>query len=355
MAESFSDIGKVEAIDQLYRLSAYHPVPGLTFTAGNGGKVHTAARMFLEGIDFNLVYFPLKHLGYKCVVGTVGELYAALAHPKLLNVILGLSSKLDFDHVKELWMGITVAAKEHGFEAVNLDLQPSNNGLFISLAATGETSLLTDKRRMAAKSKDLLCISGRLGAAYLGMQVLEKGRKDFEKTGQQPDMAPWRMFVGDYLRPELDAAIVSKLEDAEIYPSYGYFVTKGLGDALKRLQRDSGLGAKEHLPARQAAGHRPGLGRLQRRRRHAAPLHGPDPARGEVPPGFPDLRHHRSLGPARRGHRPRHPRRGRVPGEGARVERRKRGLRVSLFYFSKHARKSSLSGEEEALMRSLRR
>ena len=244
MAESFSDIGKVEAIDQLYRLSAYHPVPGLTYSAEKGGKVHTAARMYLEGIDFNLIYFPLKHLGYKCVVGVVGELYATLAHPKLLNVILGISSKLDLEQIKELWTGITVAAKEHGFEAVNLDLQPSNNGLFISLAATGETSLLTDKRRMAAKSKDLLCVSGSLGAAYLGMQVLEKGRRDFEKTGQQPDMAPWRMLVGDYLRPELDSSVVSKLEDAEIYPSYGYFVTRGLGDALKRLQRDSGLGAK---------------------------------------------------------------------------------------------------------------
>ena len=251
MAESFSDLGKVEAIDQLYRLSAYNPVTGLSYTSSKGGRITTAARMYLEGIDFNLVYFPLKHLGYKCVVGVTGELYAALAAPKLLNVVLGVSAKLDFPQVKELWMGITVAAKEHGFEAVNLDLQPSNNGLFISLAATGETSHLTDKRRMAAKSKDLLCISGRLGAAYLGMQVLEKGRKDFEKTGQQPDMAPWRMFVGDYLRPELDAAIVSKLEDAEIYPSFGYFVTKGLGDALKRLQRDSGLGAKvyaEHIP-----------------------------------------------------------------------------------------------------------
>ena len=251
MAETFSDIGKVEAIDQLYRLSAYHPVPGLTYASDKGGKIHTAARMFLEGIDFNLVYFPLKHLGYKCVVGTVGELYAALAHPKLLNVILGVSNKLDFEHVKDLWAGITVAAKEHGFESVNLDLQPSNNGLYISVAATGETSLLTDKRRMAAKSKDLLCISGRLGAAYLGMQVLEKGRKEFEKTGQQPDMSSWRMFVGDYLRPELDASVVKKLEDAEIYPSYGYFVTKGLGDALKRLRRDSGLGAKvyaDHIP-----------------------------------------------------------------------------------------------------------
>ncbi|MBQ3439426.1 MAG: hypothetical protein IJG35_05535 [Bacteroidales bacterium] len=244
MAESFSDIGKMEAIDQLYRLSAYHPVPGLTYSAEKGGKVHTSARMYLEGIDFNLVYFPLKHLGYKCVVGVVGELYATLAHPKLLNVILGISSKLDLEQIKELWTGITVAAKEHGFEAVNLDLQPSNNGLFISLAATGETSLLTDKRRMAAKSKDLLCVSGSLGAAYLGMQVLEKGRRDFEKTGRQPDMTSWRMLVGDYLRPELDSSVVSKLEDAEIYPSYGYFVTRGLGDALKRLQRDSGLGAK---------------------------------------------------------------------------------------------------------------
>ncbi len=244
MAESFSDIGKVEAIDQLYRLSAYHPVPGLTYSAEKGGKVHTAARMYLEGIDFNLIYFPLKHLGYKCVVGVVGELYATLAHPKLLNVILGISSKLDLEQIKELWTGITVAAKEHGFEAVNLDLQPSQNGLYLSLAATGETSLLTDKRRMAANSKDLLCVSGSLGAAYLGLQVLEKGRRDFEKTGRQPDMTSWRMLVGDYLRPELDSSVVSKLEDAEIYPSYGYFVTRGLGDALKRLQRDSGLGAK---------------------------------------------------------------------------------------------------------------
>ena len=251
MAESFSDIGKVEAIDQLYRLSAYTPVTGLSYTSAKGGKVSTAARLYVEGVDFNLVYFPLKHLGYKCVVGVVGELYAALSHPKLLNVVLGVSAKLDFPQVKELWMGVTVAAKEHGFEAVNLDLQPSPNGLAISLAATGETALITDKRRMAAKSKDLLCISGRLGAAFLGMLVLEKGRLDFEKTGNQPDMSQWRMFVGDYLRPELDASIVTKLEEAMIYPSYGYFVTKGLGDALKRLQRDCGLGAKvyaDHIP-----------------------------------------------------------------------------------------------------------
>ena len=244
MAETFSDLGRMEAIDQLYRLSAYHPVNGLSYTSAKGGRIITAARMYLEGIDFNLVYFPLKHLGYKCVVGTVGELYAALAHPKLLNVVLGISAKLDFPQIKELWLGITVAAKEHGFEAVNLDLQPSNNGLFLSISATGETSLLTDKRRMAAKSKDLICVSGSLGAAFLGLQVLERGAKKFQDSGEQPDMAQYKMLVGSYLRPELDASVVEHLEDAEIYPSYGYFVTRGLSDTLKRLSRDSGLGAK---------------------------------------------------------------------------------------------------------------
>ena len=244
MAESFAQIGRIEAIDQLYRLSAYNPVSGLSYTSAKGGKITTASRMYLEGIDFSLVYFPLKHLGYKCVVGVVGELYAALARPKLLNVVLGVSAKLDFPQIKELWLGITVAAKEHGFEAVNLDLQPSNNGLFLSLSATGETSLLTEKRRMAAKSKDLICVSGALGAAFLGFQVLERGAKSFQESGVQPDMGQYRMLVGSYLRPELEASVVDRLEDIEIYPSYGYFVTRGLSDALKRLTRDSGLGAK---------------------------------------------------------------------------------------------------------------
>lgn len=243
MADSFSEIGKIEAIGQLYRLSAYNPVNGLSYTS-KGGSVTTASRMYLEGVDFNLVYFPLKHLGYKCVVGVTGELYAALARPKLLNVILGVSAKLDMPQVKDLWMGITVAAKEHGFEAVNLDLQPSQNGLYISMSATGETSTLTSKCRMAVKSMDLICVSGALGAAFLGLQVLEKGAREFAQNGTQPDMSQYKMLVGDYLRPELEASVVERLEDIEIYPSYGYFVTKGLSDALKRLTRDSGLGAK---------------------------------------------------------------------------------------------------------------
>jgi len=132
----------------------------------------------------------------------------------------------------------------HGYEAVKLDLQPSPNGLYINLNATGETSLITSKRIPKPKSMDLLCVSGPLGAAYLGLQVLEKGREDFEKTGNQPDMKDFRMIVGDYLRPELECSTVDRIEDAEVYPSTGCFVTGGLADAVKRLSAETGLGVK---------------------------------------------------------------------------------------------------------------
>ena len=244
MASSFSDIGKVKAIDELYRLSAYSRTEDVSFVPAQGRKVSTSSRLFVEGTDFNLVYFPLKHLGYKTVVGVTGPLYAAMAHPRTLSVTIGVSSKLDFDQIKDLWMGITVAAKEHGYGALDLDLQPSPNGLYISLSACGETLLLTQKRLPKLKSMDIVCVSGPLGAAYLGMQILEKGRKDFEKSGEQPDMKTYRMLIGDYLRPELDSSIVSRLEDEEIYPGYACFLKDGLAPALKRLHSDSGLGVK---------------------------------------------------------------------------------------------------------------
>ena len=245
MAEnSFSDIGVIKAIDELYGLSSYSRVESLEFRSPKGGAQVSAQRMFLEGIDFNLVYFPLKHLGYKCVVEATGELYAAMAHPRVLSLVLGVSAKLDFPQIRDLWLGASVAAKEHGYDAVKLDLQPSNNGLYVSVSAFGERSILTSSRRPEPKSKDLICVSGPLGAAYLGLRMLEHGAEKFAAGQGQPDMSTYKMIIGDYLRPELDAGIVAKLEDAEIYPSCARFVTRGLADALKRISRDTGLGAK---------------------------------------------------------------------------------------------------------------
>ena len=248
--ETFSDLGRVEAIAKLYDGTGYKPFESSWFETSGKAYATSQSRTFIEGIDFDLVYFPLKHLGYKCVTAVTGELYAEFSHPRTMDVRLGISSKLDFKHIKELWEGIVAAAREHGYKKVNLDLLPSPNGLAVSVSAMGETSLLMAKRRPAAKSMDLICISDNLGAAFMGFQVLEREKRAFEKSGDikaQPKLDDYKNFVGAYLKPSINPQTISLMEEAEIIPSFGYLVTRGLADAVKRLVRDSGLGAKIYV------------------------------------------------------------------------------------------------------------
>jgi thiamine-monophosphate kinase len=116
-----------------------------------------------------------------------------------MDVRLGISSKLDFQHIKELWGGIVAASVEHGYKKVNLDLIPSPNGLSVSISSMGETSLLMAKRRPEAKSMDLICISDNLGAAFMGFQILEREKRAFEKSGDakaQPALEDYKHFIG---------------------------------------------------------------------------------------------------------------------------------------------------------------
>ena len=248
--ERFSDLGRVEAIARLYEGTPFKPFKTGYFETSGKSCISSQSRIFIEGIDFDLTYFPLKHLGYKCVTAVTGELYAEFAHPQTMDIRIGISSKLDFAQIKEVWEGVVAAAKEHGYKNVSLDLVPSPNGLTISVSAAGETSLLNAKRRPAAKSMDLICVSDNLGAAYLGFQILEREKRKFEESGDakaQPDLDAYKNLVGAYLRPQITSQTVKLMEDAEIIPSHGYLVTRGLADAVKRLVRDSGLGAKVYV------------------------------------------------------------------------------------------------------------
>ena len=107
--ETFSDLGRVEAIAKLYEGTGYKPFESSWFETSGKAYATSQSRTFMEGIDFDLVYFPLKHLGYKCVTAVTGELYAEFSHPRTMDVRLGISSKLDFKHVKELWEGVVTA------------------------------------------------------------------------------------------------------------------------------------------------------------------------------------------------------------------------------------------------------
>ena len=230
---SFADIGKKEALRRLYEGSKFAP----------GTPV--AHKVLLEGVDFNLVYFPLKHLGHKAVTAVTGELFSQLFHPTTLSVVLGVSAKLDYPQVEEIWQGVTAAAEEYGYKDVAFDLQPSKNGLCISVSASGERSKLTEVRRPKPQSKDLLCVSGRLGAAYLGQCVMERELERFEKgESDRKELEQYKMQVGAYLKPELDPGIVAKLEEDEIIPSAGCLITHGLADAVKRIAEKTGFGAK---------------------------------------------------------------------------------------------------------------
>lgn len=236
MAETFARLGRVEAIRQLFEGSGYAPFgEPLRFEAKAGDTAVSASRVLLEGMDFNLEYFPLKHLGYKAVIAVTGELYAALAHPVSLSVTLGVSAKLDYEQIKELWSGVVTAAKEHGYKSLSLSLQASKNGLCICLAAQGAASQFTLKRCPKPHSKDLIAVSGSLGAAYLGQQVLEHRPKQLEN---------YKMMLAAYLKPELGSQTLAQFEDEEIYPSAACLVSYGLSDALKRISRATGLGAK---------------------------------------------------------------------------------------------------------------
>ena len=215
--ETFSDLGRVEAIVKLYENTPYKPFASNIFETSGKAVINTQSRTFIEGIDFDLTYFPLKHLGYKCVTAVTGELYAGFAHPRTMDIRLGISAKLDFAQIKEVWEGAVSAAREHGYKNVNLDLIPSPNGLTISISATGETSILTSKRRPAAKSMDLICVSDNLGAAFLGFQVLEREKREFEKSGDakaQPKLDDYKGHIGAYLKPQINSGIIKQMEDA---------------------------------------------------------------------------------------------------------------------------------------------
>lgn len=252
MEEKFSNIGKEAAIEKLYTEfgAPYKPFQRPNIPLSGKVNVVTASRLMLEGVDFSLTYFPYRHLGYKSVVIPTAELYAEMSQPQSLTITVGVSAKCDYPEVREIFIGAVAAAKEHGYQALDFDLKPSQTGLSIAVSAMGSVPSLTLKRRSIAQSKDIICVSSNIGAAFFGQHILQKEAKAFEEQASgvpQPDLSRYKMFVGAYLKPEVPAGVVKQLEKAGIYPSYGYVVGNGLADAVLRLVRDSGFGAKIYV------------------------------------------------------------------------------------------------------------
>lgn len=211
-------------------------------------EVLVTTDLLLEGIHFDLRYVPLKHLGYKAAIVNFSDIYAMMGTPKQIVVSLGVSSRFTVDHIEELYSGIRLACDLYGVDLVGGDTSASVTGLVISVTCIGEGKRDEIVYRDGAKPTDLICVSGDLGAAYMGLQLLERenrvaaGRKDQEPF--QPDFAGKEYILERQLKPEARKDIVQMLKDKGIHPTSMMDVSDGLSSELLHICKASGVGCR---------------------------------------------------------------------------------------------------------------
>lgn len=199
--------------------------------------------MLLEGIHFDLMYTPLKHLGYKSVVVNLSDIYAMMATPTHITLSIGLSNKVSVEALEEFYEGVYAACEQYNVDLIGGDTSSSKTGLVISVTAIGEVAPDKYVTRAGAKENDLICVSGDLGAAYLGLQLLEREKKIFlENPKVQPDLQNQKYVVGRILKPEPRADIVEWLQEQRIVPTSMIDVSDGLSSELLHICNKSDVG-----------------------------------------------------------------------------------------------------------------
>jgi thiamine-monophosphate kinase len=209
--------------------------------------------MLVEGIHFDLIYVPLKHLGYKAVTFAVSDIAAMNGLPIQITVSIGLSSRFTIEAIDELYAGIRAACKAYNIDLVGGDTTSSRSGLIISVSALGKVPKEAISYRNKAQVNDIICVTGDLGAAYMGLQLLEREKQVFmADSGMQPNLSEERTYlVQRQLRPEARTDIVHELRDLGVIPTAMIDVSDGLASELLHLCHQSKLGAiifDENLP-----------------------------------------------------------------------------------------------------------
>ena len=201
--------------------------------------------MLVEGVHFNLAYVPLKHLGYKSVIVNLSDIYAMNAIPSQILVSVAVSSRFPVEALEELYEGIHIACKNYKVDLVGGDTTSSTSGLIISITAIGTAKKEEIVYRDGAHENDLLVVSGDLGAAYLGLQVLERENEVFKvNPNVQPDLAQYDYLVGRQLKPEARKDIVQLLKDLDVKPTSMMDISDGLSSEILHLSKQSGYGFK---------------------------------------------------------------------------------------------------------------
>ena len=199
--------------------------------------------MLVEGVHFDLTYTPLKHLGYKVVTANLSDIAAMNAKPSQITVSIGMSNRFSLEAVEELYEGMRLACEKYKVDLIGGDTTSSRSGLVISVTAMGEANLKKTTYRKGAKPGDLLVVSGDIGGAYMGLQILEREKRVFmEHKEMQPDLEPYDYIVGRQLKPEARLDIIDRLEELKIVPTSMIDVSDGVASEIHHLGQSSDVG-----------------------------------------------------------------------------------------------------------------
>lgn len=209
-----------------------------------GFKTVVSTDMLIEGIHFDLMYHPLKHLGYKAVVVNLSDIYAMNAIPKQIFVSIGISNRFSVEAVEELYWGIKKACERYNVDLAGGDTTSSPRGLVLSITAVGQGVQEKLVYRNGAKVGDLICVSGDLGAAYLGLQLLEREKRLFLDNPEiQPDFGENNYLIGRQLKPEARVDIIDLFDKNNIVPTSMMDISDGLASEVFHLCKQSNVGA----------------------------------------------------------------------------------------------------------------
>jgi thiamine-monophosphate kinase len=254
---SLGEFGLIKHLTEKFPLNHSSSIKGVGDDAaiikyGNSKSTVVTTDLLLEGIHFDLMYCPLKHLGYKSVVVNVSDIYAMNATPRQITVSIGISNRFSVEGLEEFYEGVKLACKNYNVDLIGGDTTTSQKGFIISITAIGEVDENKLAYRNTAKEGDLLFVTGDLGAAFLGLQILEREKQIFlENPGVQVQLEEDQYLVERQLKPEAQRDTIALFEELEIVPTSMIDISDGLSSELMHICTQSNVGChifEEQIP-----------------------------------------------------------------------------------------------------------
>lgn len=246
--ENLGEFGLIDHLTKNFKIKQKSTVKGIgddaaVISCDEKKEMVVSTDFLLEGVHFDLSYMPLKHLGYKAVVVNLSDIYAMNAEPTQITVSIAVSNRFPIEALEELYAGIEAAAKVYNVDVIGGDTTSSTTGLLISITALGMADKGESVYRSGAKENDLLVVTGDLGAAYMGLQILEREKEVFKvNPNSQPDLEPYSYLIERQLKPEARKDISGLLKELGVKPTAMIDISDGLSSEIIHICKNSNVG-----------------------------------------------------------------------------------------------------------------